>query len=364
MSDNKEFLSSIKNDLNLFSDNVYCFTPSGDVKNLPNGSTPIDFAYSIHSAVGNKMVGARVNGRLVTIDYVIKNGDRIEIITSQNSKGPSRDWLKIVKSTQARNKINQWFKQELKEDNIIKGKELLEKYAKAKGLVLTNFLKPEFMEKALRKYGFKDWDSLLASVGHGGIKEGQVVNKLSEEYEKKRKAEITDQEILESVGENKEKVAIPVKKSKNGIVVKGIHDVAVRFSKCCSAVPGDEIVGFVTRGRGISIHRTDCINVLNLPESERARLIDAEWQKTDAIGEKYMAEINIFANNRTALIVDISKIFTESNIDVKSMNCRVNKHGKATINMGFEIRGKEELQTLIEKLRNVESIIDIVRTTG
>ena len=182
MSDNKEFLSSIKNDLNLFSDSVYCFTPTGDVKTLPAGSNPIDFAYSIHSAVGNKMVGARVNGKLVNIDYEIKNGDRIEIITSQNSKGPSRDWLSMVKSTQARNKINQWFKQELKEDNIIKGKELISNYCKGKGIVLSEINKPEFVEKALRKYGYKDWDSIMAAVGHGALKEGQIVNKLNEEY--------------------------------------------------------------------------------------------------------------------------------------------------------------------------------------
>ena len=187
MSDNKEFLSSVKNDLNLFSDNIYCFTPSVDVKNLPAGSCPVDFAYSIHSAVGNKMVGARVNGKLVPIDYQLKSGDRVDIITSQNSKGPSRDWLNIVKSTQARNKINQWFKQELKEDNIIKGKELISNYCKSKGINLSDINKPEFVEKALRKYGFRDWDSMMASVGHGGLKEGQVVNKLNEEYRRRKR---------------------------------------------------------------------------------------------------------------------------------------------------------------------------------
>ena len=207
MSDNKEFLSSIKNDLNLFSDSVYCFTPTGDVKTLPAGSNPIDFAYSIHSAVGNKMVGARVNGKLVNIDYEIKNGDRIEIITSQNSKGPSRDWLSMVKSTQARNKINQWFKQELKEDNIIKGKELISNYCKSKGIVLSEINKPEFVEKALRKYGYKDWNAVLAAVGHGALKEGQIVNKLNEEYQKTKKAEITDKQVLDSIvaSESKEK---------------------------------------------------------------------------------------------------------------------------------------------------------------
>lgn len=364
MSDNKEFLSSIKNDLNLFSDSVYCFTPTGDVKNLPTGSTPIDFAYSIHTAVGNKMVGARVNGKLVTIDYQIKNGDRIEIITSQNSKGPSRDWLKIVKSTQARNKINQWFKQELKEDNILRGKELIDKYVKSKGLVLSDYTKPEFVEKCLTKYGFKDWDSMMASVGHGALKEGQVVNKLVEEYEKKRKSELTDTDILQAIPESAKEKSSGRGGSKNAIIVKGVHDVAVRFSRCCSPVPGDEIVGFVTRGRGISIHRTDCINVLNLPANERARLIDAEWQNEAATKDTYSAEINIYAMNRTGLLVDVSRVLTEANIDVKNMNCRVNKHDKATLSIGFDIHGREELQRIVDKLRNIPGVDDIERTTG
>ena len=264
MSDNKEFLSLIKSDLDLFSDNVYCFTPSGDVKALPSGSTPIDFAYAIHSAVGNKMVGARVNGKLVNIDYVIENGDRIEIITSQNSKGPSRDWLKLVKSTQAKNKINQWFKTELKEDNIVRGKDMIERYCKAKGIHFPDLNKPEFMEKVMKRYAFKDWDSVLASIGHGGLKEGQVINKMLEARNKKLKREVTDANILDGIEEMTNKVPT-AKKSKSGIVVRGIHDVAVRFSRCCSPVPGDEIVGFVTRGRGVSIHRTDCINIINLP---------------------------------------------------------------------------------------------------
>ena len=333
MSDNKEFLSSIKNDLNLFSDSVYCFTPTGDVKTLPAGSNPIDFAYSIHSAVGNKMVGARVNGKLVNIDYEIKNGDRIEIITSQNSKGPSRDWLSMVKSTQARNKINQWFKQELKEDNIIKGKELISNYCKSKGIVLSEINKPEFVEKALRKYGYKDWNAVLAAVGHGALKEGQIVNKLNEEYQKTKKAEITDKQVLDSIVASESKEKEKEKKGKGGIVVKGIHDVAVRFSKCCNPVPGDEIVGFVTRGRGISIHRTDCVNILNFPANERARLIEAEWEQTENKDEKYSAEINIYAGNRKGLIVDISRLFTEANIDVRFMNSRVNKKQLATINL-------------------------------
>jgi guanosine-3',5'-bis(diphosphate) 3'-pyrophosphohydrolase len=365
MSDNKEFLTLIKNDFDLFSESVYAFTPTGDVKTLPTGSNTVDFAYSIHSAVGNKMVGARVNGKLEPIDYVIQNGDRIEIITSQNSKGPSRDWLSIVKSTQAKNKINQWFKTELKEDNINRGKELITSYCKAKGIVLSDIMKPEFTAVVMRKYGFRDWDSVLAAVGHGGLKEGQIVNKLVEEHKKKNKKEITDENVLEAVAEIKEK--IPQKKSKSGIVVEGIHDVAVRFSRCCSPVPGDEIVGFVTRGRGVSIHRTDCINVINLPEEDRARLIEAEWSvSTDGkdAGGVYSAEIKIYANNRTGVLVDISKVLTENKIDVTSMNVRTSKQGTATISIGFQINGKDQLNEIIAKMRNVESVLDIERTAG
>ena len=363
MSDNKEFMSLLKNDLDLFADSVYCFTPQGDVKTLPSGSTPVDFAYSVHSAVGNKMVGARVNGKLVPIEYEIKNGDRIEIITSQNSQGPSRDWLKLVKSTQAKNKINQWFKKELKEDNILKGKEMLAQYARAKGFKIANYTKNQYLAAVLRKYGFRDWDSVLAAIGHGGLKEGQVFNKLVEAYDKENKKNLTDEQVLEAASETQEKLHIA--KSKSGIVVKGIHDVAVRFSKCCNPIPGDEIVGFVTRGRGITIHRTDCVNVLNMSETDRTRLIEAEWQQPDTKEkEKYMAEIQVYANNRTGLLVDLSKIFTERKIDLRSINSRTSKQEKATISMSFEIGSKEELRSLIEKIRQVESVIDVERTTG
>ena len=201
MDDNKEFLSLLKTNLDLFAEQVYCFTPNGDVKNLANGSTPIDFAYSIHSAVGNKMVGARVNGRQVPFDYHLQNGDRVEIITSQNSKGPSRDWLGIVKSAQARSKINQWFKRQFKEENIVRGKELLEKYCKSKSIRLPELMKPEYIKKVELKYGFKDWDSVCAAVGHGGLKEGQVINKMQEEDRKIQKQKITDEQILQKTTE-------------------------------------------------------------------------------------------------------------------------------------------------------------------
>ena len=364
MSDNHEFLSLLKSDLDLFADNVYCFTPSGDVKNLPNGSTPIDFAYSIHSAVGNKLVGARVNGRLVTIDYKIKNGDRIEIITSQNSKGPSRDWLALAKSTQAKNKINQWFKGEFKEENISRGKELFQSYCKGHNLTPSELLKPEFMNVILRRFGFRDWDAVYAAIGHGGLKEGQVVARLQEECNKQEKAKITDDIVMEQMTAEKVSRTSAVIRSKSGIIVNGLNDVAVRFSKCCSPVPGDEIVGFVTRGRGVSIHRTDCVNIMNLPEEDRKRMIEAEWSASSEQGELYSTEIVIYANNRTGVLVDISKIFTENKIDVKTMNVRTSKSGTATISMGFETRGIEQLRSLVQKLRNVESVLDIERSSN
>ena len=365
MSDNREFLSMLKGDLDLFAEDVYCFTPNGDVKSLPNGSTPVDFAYAIHSAVGNKMVGARVNGKLVNIDYKIQNGDRIEILTSQNSRGPSRDWLNIVKSTQAKNKINQWFKKEFKEDNIVRGKELIASYCKTKSINLANIVKPKYQEVVQKKYGFRDWDSVLAAIGHGGLKEGQVVNRLMEEYSKEHKQELTDEVVLEKVAEaSRNKVHIA--KSKSGIVVKGIDDMAVRFSRCCNPVPGDEIVGFVTRGRGLSIHRTDCVNMLHLTDAERARLIDVEWESevAEEEGGQYLAEIKMYAYDRQGLLMEISKIFTEAKIDVKSLNVRTSKKGTATIEAGFIVHGREELAAISKKLQQLDGVIDIERAAG
>ena len=364
MSDNKEFVSLLKSDLNLFSDNVFCFTPSGDVKNLPTGSTPIDFAYAIHSAVGNKMVGAKVNGRLVPIDYVIQNGDRIDILTSQNSRGPSRDWLAVVKSSQARNKINQWFRNQSKDENIVKGKELLLSNAKSKGLDLYEILTPETQERIMRKYGFRTWNDCLASVGQGALKEGVVVNRLEQEYEKLHPIKITDDDILKESEASASKVK---EKAKGGITVAGLYDVSVRFSKCCNPVPGDEIVGFVTRGRGVSIHRTDCINVINLPNSERERMIEAEWA-ADAIEganhEKYLTELTIYSHNRTGLLVDITRIFTEKNIDIDSIHSRTSKQDVATISVTFGISSKEELKSVVDKIRQIESVMDIERRSN
>ena len=365
MSDNHEFLSSLKGDLDLFSEDVYCFTPDGDVKSLPNGSTPVDFAYSIHSAVGNKMVGARVNGKLVQIEYKIQNGDRIEILTSQNSRGPSRDWLNIVKSTQARNKINQWFKKQYKEENIFHGKELMAAYAKTKNIKLPDVLKPKYMKNVMKKYGFKDWDAVLAAVGHGGIKEGQVVNRLVEEYKKEHKEKITDESILDKISESSNE-PVHIGKTKSGIVVKGIDDIAVRFSKCCSPLPGDEIVGFVTRGRGMSIHRTDCFNIMHLSDTERERLIDADWEESatkDGTG-KYLAELNVYTRDKQGILLEITKVFTENKIDVKSMSIRTSKKGLVTVELGFIVNGKEEMSKIADKMRQIDGVEAIERASG
>lgn len=371
MDDNKEFLSSIKSDLDLYSDRIYCFTPNGDVKNLPAGSTPIDFAYAVHRAVGNRMVGARVNGNIVKLDYEIQNGDRIDIITSQNSKGPSRDWLNVVKSSQAKNKINQWFRNEFKEDNIIKGKELLHTYCKNKGIDLTPLLRNEYTEACMSKYGFSDWESVCAAIGHGGLKEGQVVNKLQDVYNKKNKRIVSDAQVNEVIESAKEAKQVAGRspheplKSKSGIIVEGLDDLAVRFSKCCSPVPGDEIVGFVTRGRGVSIHRTDCVNMIHLPLEEKNRLIEAEWSpEAGESDEAYPVEIVIYCYNRSGVLFDVSRIFTENRIDVKSMNVRTTKQEKATLTIGFEISGVEQLDRLMAKLRTVESVTDIERSAN
>ena len=363
--DNKEFMSAIKTDLDLFAEQVYCFTPAGDVKNLPSGSTPIDFAYSIHTAVGNRMIGARVNGRQVTIDYKLQNGDRVEILTAQNAKGPSRDWLNIVKSTQAKTKINQWFRQEYKEDNITRGKELLNSYCKTKGIQLSDYTKPEYIARVTEKYNFRDWESVCAAIGHGGLKEGQVMNRLVEEYERDHCKQVSDEEILSQMSPEGAEVVHRPRHSKGSIIVKGIDDVAVHFSKCCSPVPGDKIVGYVTRGRGVSIHRSDCINVLGMTEEEKERLIEAEWQKQDNDQDAmYVTDIKIYAIDRRNIVFDVSKVFTEMLINVTSMTLRTNRQGKATINVAFEIRGVDQLNKVIAKIRNIDDIIDIERTMG
>ena len=364
--DNAEFMNLVKNGLDLFTDEVYCFTPNGELKQLPMGSTPVDFAYSIHSAVGNKMIGAKVNGKLATIDYQIQNGDKIEILTSNSSTGPSRDWLNFVKSAQARNKINQWFRHEFKDDNITRGKDLLVSYCKPRGMDYGEIVKTPYTDYVMRKYGFKDWDSVLAAIGHGGLKEGQVYNKMMELYEREHKKPVTDDQILDSISDAQGRK--PVKKdSKGGIVVEGADDVAVRFGRCCNPIPGDDIVGFVTRGRGVSIHRRDCVNMKALVGEDVNRMIAASWSAAaleDTNGEKYTANVTIYANNRNGLLVDITRTLTEKDISILSLTTATSKRGVATIQISFEIKSKEELTYIVDKLGAIESVLNIERTSN
>lgn len=311
------------------------------------------------------MVGARVNDRQVPLTYELKNGDRVEIVTSNNSSGPSRDWLSIVKSAQARSKINQWFKQEFKENNISKGKELLSGYCKSKGYNLSDYSKPEMLKAVMSKYNFQDWDSVLAAIGHGALKEGQVMNKLIEAYNKKQDNVISDMELMDQL--NRSADLHRRSKYRGGIIIKGVDGVAVYFSKCCSPVPGDEIVGFVTRGRGISIHRTDCVNVMRMGDMDRSRLIDAEWQidagKDDSI--TYSSELKIYATDRTGMLFDVSKVFTEANINVTAVNTKSSsKNEKATLTVAFDIRTVEQLNQVIAKLRMVPGVLDVERSVG
>ena len=368
MSDNKEFLNSLKSDFDLFNDSVYCFTPTGEVKTLPVGSNTVDFAYSIHSAVGNKMIGARVNDRLVTIDYEIQNGDRVEIITSPNAKGPSRDWLKIVKSAQARNKINQWFKAELKDDNILKGKNAIAAFAKTKSLNLAEISKPEYMDSCLVKYGFRDWDSLMAAVGHGTIKEGQVVNKLYEEWNKARLRTMTTEERAEEL--LLEEKPRQVHEKQGGINVQGMEGLAVHISKCCSPLPGDPIIGFVTRGRGITIHRKDCVNIQHLSAEDRQRICEVTWPATetgDADDKRlYNAELRIFANNshKSAALVAVVQVLSENNCNLLATSTRQGKNDISTILVSFEVHGTSQLNTVMNRIRQIEYVVDVERASG
>ncbi|MBQ6635307.1 MAG: bifunctional (p)ppGpp synthetase/guanosine-3',5'-bis(diphosphate) 3'-pyrophosphohydrolase [Lachnospiraceae bacterium] len=364
MSDNREFMDILKSDLNLFSDDVYCFTPRGEVKNLPAGSTPVDFAYAIHTAVGNRMVGARVNDKIVPINYVIKNGDRIEIITSANSKGPSLDWLSFAKAASTRNKINQWFKRENKEENIIKGRELIYAYAKAHNLHMHELIRQAYVEIVLQKYGFRDWEALLAAIGHGGIKEGQVVNKLADLYAEDHKHQLTSEEIIQQV--QNENQHTRRNSAEGSVVIKGAEGLSIRFSKCCNPVPGDEIVGYITRGRGISIHRKDCSNVSNLPDEEQDRLIEAAWAEgaERRKEEGFLAEIKIYARDRSGLLNELTKVFSEKDISILRITSSTSKQGIATLTLGFEVKSRQELHEITMRLQGISDVQAIKRTSG
>jgi len=361
-SNNNEYLSTVKDELNVFAEKIYCMTPRGQIITLLRGSTPIDFAYTIHSEVGNKMSGARVNGAHVRFDHQLQNSDMVEIITNKGGKGPSPDWLKIVKTSQARNKINQWFRRENKEENVARGAELLEKSALSKGHKIQEIATSARKKIVLGKFNLPDWDTLLASIGRGAVKEGRVVALFSDEIEKEQAK--TAPPVIQLAPERP--IDNNIERAKNSVIsVRGVTDIGVRFSKCCGPVPGDEIIGFITRGRGISIHRADCVNVTNLAEVERQRLIEADWELPDKQmdGVKYRSDLRIFCQNRSGLMNDISLIPVKMEISMVYFRGDVIK-GEAVIDLGIEITSKKQLDKVIGELKKIRGVSEIIRTTA
>jgi len=353
--DEEEFLQALR--IDLFTDQVFVFSPKGDVLSFPAGATPIDFAFSIHSAIGCKMQGARVNGKIVNLDYQMQNGDIVEIITSSAIHGPSKDWLKIVKTSQARNKIHQWFKKENREENIEKGMEMLEKEVKRQGYGALGLTSPEYIEMLVKRYGFACTEDLYSNIGYGGIPLANVIAKLKDEY--KRRNTNPELKLMEATSLNAAKK--PNKSSGNGIIVEGIDNCLIRYSKCCNPVPGDKIIGYITRGRGVSIHRQDCVNIsaLYTDDEEKKRLIDVLWEDTKQ--ELFLAHLKIVCNDRSGLLVDAANAMADSKVAVKAINARTVKDNMAIIEASVEIRDTVQLDTLIVKLKSVKDIIDVTR---
>ncbi|NLD48702.1 MAG: bifunctional (p)ppGpp synthetase/guanosine-3',5'-bis(diphosphate) 3'-pyrophosphohydrolase, partial [Clostridiaceae bacterium] len=355
LRDPGEFMETLK--IDLFTDEVFVFTPKGDVISLPAGSTPIDFAYAIHSAIGNKMSGAKVNGKIVTLEYELKNGDILEILTSANIHGPSRDWLKIVKSSQARNKINQWFKKEKREENVARGKEMVEKELKKQALTFNQLFKPEWLDIVLRKYTLNTLEDLYAAIGYGGLTANKAISRLKDEYRKTVKTEDIAEQITEDTAQKKvqqRKKTIP----ENGVVVKGIENCLVRISRCCNPVPGDSIVGYITRGRGVSVHRKDCTNVTDNIDGDN-RLIEVTWYSANNVA--YKADITIIADDRTALLMEITNVIGESKIPLKAINARTTKERTAIMNLTLEITNTEQLEKIVKKIKKVEGVLEVTR---
>lgn len=353
LKDATEFMETLK--IDLFTDEVFVFTPRGDVIDLPKGAIPLDFAYAIHSDIGNKCVGAKVNGKLMPLDYQLETGDIVEITTSANSNGPSRDWLKLVKTNQARNKIKQWFKREGREDNIVKGKEMLEKEAKRQGYVFSQLAQPKWLEAISRKHGYNSIDDVYAAVGYNGMTVNQVLTRLIEEYKKSTHAESPDAVVRDV------KRAIPDVAQDTGVVVRGVDNIKVRFSKCCNPVPGDNIIGYITRGRGVSVHRNDCINVTG-PTIEEYRLIEVEW--VEANKASYFAEIQIIADDRHSLLADISVTIADMKLNVTAINARTTKNKEVIINLILEIGNIRQLDRVMKQFRKLEGVSDVYRVNG
>lgn len=356
LNDPKEFMETLKVDL--FSNQVFVFTPKGDVIELPAGSTPLDFAFKIHTAIGAKCVGAKVNGKMVPIDHTLQNGNIVEIITSSNSKGPSIDWLKVAQSSNARNKIRQWLKKENKSENTDKGKEMLEKYVRRKGYDGQQILKNQYLNKCAKNFNLGSVDDLYTAIGYGGVLLSKVVAMLLGFYHEDQKAELKKKEKAETAIENKKKIR---KKEQTGVTVKGVDNLLIRFSKCCSPVPGDEIIGFITKGRGISVHRKDCINVLSMPEEERQRFIEVEWDKQKE-NMSYDTDINIIAEDRKGLFSDLSRVCEDMDVHITGVNAKSAKDGIVNITMTVSINNTSQIEKVLRNLRSVQGVADVYRS--
>ena len=350
-----EFLNTLKTEL--FEDEVYIFTPKGMIKVLPKGATPIDFAYSIHEQIGHKMVGCKINSKMMPIITPLRNGDIVEIVTSEQSKGPSRDWLKFVKSSSAKTRINQWFKRAQRAENIEKGKDSIEREVKKLGIKYSELVRPEWLQMAIERYKFATVDDLYASIGFGGISVNKLMARLLDEYRKEHEEEDFEEKI-EELSKAKPTRSKP---SKTGVVVKGIDNCLVKLSKCCNPLPGDEILGYITKGRGVSVHRTDCVNVKDLLNEEN-RMIDVYW--FDDVNGSYKVEIEILANDRSGLLKDIIKQVENAKVKLTGVNTRTTKEGIAIINISLELENKEILNKMLSSLRNVESVYDVNRKRG
>lgn len=361
LKDPKDFLETMKMDL--FATQVFVFTPKGDVIELPAGSTPLDFAFKIHSAIGCKCVGARVNGKMVTIDHTLQNGDIVEIVTSANSSGPSVDWLRIAKSSNARNKIRSWLKKENKSDNIEKGKDLLDKSIRKKGYDPALCAKTAYINRAMKAMNFASSDEGYAQLANGGSLMSKFCNLLFSYYNEDKKAETkTDETVLEDIKTAEEKKQKRTGRDKDdpGVIVKGADNLMIKLAKCCNPVPGDDIIGFITKGRGISVHRCDCSNIKNLPEREKARFIDVEWEDLK-MGKSYDAEICIEGSDRKGVLSDISRVCEDMNIHLTGVNAKTGRDGSMSMTITLSISSTQEMQKVFRSLRNIEGITQVYR---
>ena len=350
--DSEEFINSLKVDL--FSDEIFVFTPTGEIIDLPKGATPIDFAYRIHSAIGNKCVGAKVNGRIVTLDTPLNTGDFVEIITQQNSKGPSRDWLKIVKTSQARAKIRQFYKKELKEENIASGKQMLEYEAKRQGTTLSALMKNEYLDPILRRFSFSDAEDLYAAVGSGGLTSVQVISRLVEEKKNHDKPLIP---VQPRVTADSHETRSNRPRSDESIKVAGLPGCQIHFAKCCAPLPGDDIIGFITRGRGVTIHAKDCVNVRTSKDTNR--WVAAEWAETT--NSSYNGSIQILCQDRHNLLADLMSYISALKVTVTAVNARVNSNQTCTIEMTLQVSNRQELDWVMRQIAKRQDTIDIYR---